>query len=306
MKNRHAYDIIIIGGGIAGMTAAIYAARANRTCIVLESNITGGLANSTYLVENYPGYIQVHGMDLMQKIRNQVDHLDVPVEEVCDIERIDLFSTVKTVETDGALYEAKAVIIATGRKNIPLELPTDCDQIHHCAICDGAPYKDKRVIVVGGGNSAFDEGLYLLQLGIAHLTLIEKMDRYFAAQAVQDDLLCRENTNGFLQSTVKDVVVEDGRLKKAVIHNAQTGEETTLAVDGIFVFLGQIPNSALFEDAVTLNKNGYILADEAMQTNLPGVFAAGDIVAKPYRQLTTAAADGTIAALSADRYLRSV
>ncbi len=306
MKERQQFDMVVIGGGIAGMTAAVYAARANRSCIVLESNITGGLANSTYLVENYPSYTEIHGMELMQRLRDQVDNLGVPVEEVCEIEKIDLFSTLKTVETDDVVYEAKAIILATGRKNIPLELPRECDQVHHCAICDGAPYKGKKILVVGGGNSAFDESLYLLQLGVSHLTIVEKMDRYFAAQTVQDDLLKRDNVNGYLSSEVKDVVLEDDKLKAAILHNTATGEDTTVEVDGIFVFLGQLPNSELFADAIKLDKVGYIIADADMRTNLPGVFSAGDINAKTYRQLTTAAADGTIAALSADRYLRTV
>ena len=306
MKERQQFDMVVIGGGIAGMTAAVYAARANRSCIVLESNITGGLANSTYLVENYPSYTEIHGMELMQRLRDQVDNLGVPVEEVCEIEKIVLFSTLKTVETDDVVYEAKAIILATGRKNIPLELPRECDQVHHCAICDGAPYKGKKILVVGGGNSAFDESLYLLQLGVSHLTIVEKMDRYFAAQTVQDDLLKRDNVNGYLSSEVKDVVLEDDKLKAAILHNTATGEDTTVEVDGIFVFLGQLPNSELFADAIKLDKVGYIIADADMRTNLPGVFSAGDINAKTYRQLTTAAADGTIAALSADRYLRTV
>lgn len=306
MKERQQFDMVIIGGGLAGMTAAVYAARANRSCVVLESNITGGLANSTYLVENFPSYIEIHGMELMQKVRDQVDHLGVPVEEVCEIEKLDLFSTVKTVETDEAIYEAKAIILATGRKNIPLELPRECEQVHHCAICDGSPYKDKKIVVVGGGNSAFDESLYLLQLGIGHLTIVEKMDRYFAAQTVQEDLLKRDNVQGYLSSEVKDVVLEDDKLKAVILRNTATGEETTIEADGIFVFLGQFPNSELFADAVKLDKVGYVIADADMRTNLPGVFSAGDINAKTYRQLTTAAADGTIAALSADRYLRTV
>lgn len=306
MKERQQYDIVIIGGGIAGMTAAVYAARANRSCILLESNITGGLANSTYLVENFPSYTEIHGMELMQRLRDQVEHLEVPVEEVCEVEKLDLFSTIKSVETDDAIYEAKAVILATGRKNIPLELPRDCDQVHHCAICDGSPYKDKKIIVVGGGNSAFDESLYLLQLGVGHLTIVEKMDRYFAAQTVQEDLLGRDNVEGYLSSEVKDVILEDDKLKTVILHNTATGEDTHIDADGIFVFLGQLPNSELFADAIKLDKVGYIIADADMRTNLPGVFSAGDINAKTYRQLTTAAADGTIAALSADRYLRTV
>ncbi len=306
MKEHQSFDIIILGGGIAGMTAAVYAARANRSCIILESNITGGLANSTYLIENFPTYTEVHGMELMQKLRDQVDSLGIPVEEVCEIEKVQLTGSVKTAETYDTVYEAKTFIIATGRKNIPLELPCECNQVHHCAICDGAPYKGKKVLVVGGGNSAFDESLYLLQLGVTHLSIAEKMDRYFAAQATQDRLLKDSKVEGYLFSEVSNVVLEKEVLRAAILRNTNTGEETTIEVDGIFVFMGQIPNSSLFAEQITLDKAGYIIVDENMCTNLPGVFSAGDINVKTYRQLTTAAADGTIAALAADRYLRTI
>ena len=306
MKEKLSYDMVIIGGGMAGMTAAVYAARANRSCVMLESNITGGLANSTYIVENYPSYIEVHGMDLMQKVRDQVDNLGVEVEEVCEIIKIDLTAQPKVVETEDAIYEAKTVIVATGRKPIPLDVPTECAQVHHCAICDGAPYKGKKVLVVGGGNSAFDEGLYLHQLGVEHITVIEVMDRLFAAQAAQDSLLGNENVVCNLTTVVKDLVVDGDVLKAAVLENKATGETKTIDVDGVFVFLGQLPNSEMFKDVLTLDKTGYVVADENMQTNIPGVFSAGDINAKQFRQLTTAAADGTIAALMADRYIRTL
>ena len=306
MKQVRQFDIAIIGGGIAGMTAAVYAARANRSCVVLESAITGGLANSTYTVENFPSYTEVHGMELMQKVRDQVDALGVVVEEVCDIESLNLTASPKTIETDDAVYEAKSVIVATGRKPIPLEVPTECEQIHHCAICDGAPYKGRRVLVVGGGNSAFDESLYLMQLGVDHLTLVEAMDRFFAAETTQSDLLGRPNVQAHTRTRVADVVVEGGVLTAAILENIDTGIQTTIAVDGIFVFLGQLPNSELLKGVLNLDKAGYVLADETMSTNVPGVFSAGDINVKQFRQLTTAAADGTIAALMADKYLRTL
>lgn len=306
MKETRKFDIVCVGGGMAGMTAAVYAARANRSCAVLESNITGGLANSTYTVENFPSYIEVHGMDLMQKIRDQVDQLGVAVEEVCEIVKLDLTSQPKLVETDDAVYEARAVILATGREPIPLDVPTECAQVHYCAICDGAPYKGKKVLVVGGGNSAFDEGLYLQQLGVGQIAVVEIMDRLFAAQSTQDALLGCENVSCSLTTRVKDLVVENDRLRAAVLENTATGETDTLEVDGVFVFLGQRPNNELFKDVITLDKAGYIAADETMRTNIAGVFSAGDINAKQFRQLTTAAADGTIAALMADRYIRSL
>lgn len=306
MKETRLVDITIIGGGMAGMTAAVYAARANRSCVILESNITGGLANSTYTVENFPSYVEVHGMELMQKVRDQVDHLGVSVEEVCEIQNLDLAAQPKRIETEDAVYEAKAVILATGRKPLPLDAPTECEQVHYCSICDGAPYKGKKVLVVGGGNSAFDESLYLKQLGVKSLVIVEVMDRFFAAQATQETLLGSDNVSYRLQTVVKDLEVVNGALKAAILENVATKELTRLEVDGIFVFLGQTPNSEMFKDLITLDKAGYIVADETMRTNLPGVFSAGDINVKAFRQLTTAAADGTIAALMADKHIRSL
>ena len=237
-------DIIVLGGGPAGMTAAIYAKRANLDVVLLETNVTGGLVNSTYTVENFPSYPEIHGMELMEKMREHVDHMGVEVEEVFEVTGLELGEDEKAVHGDGIVYKAPAIILATGRKPIALDVPTECDQMHFCAICDGAPYKGKRVLVVGGGNSAFDEGLYLLNLGVAELTVVEIMDRFFAAEATQDALLGDPRVKGFKTTKVVDVEVTDGKLSAAILENAQTGERTALPVDGIFVFLGQSPNGS--------------------------------------------------------------
>ena len=302
MESR--YDLLILGGGPAGMTAAIYAARANLRVALLETNVTGGLVNSTYTVENFPSYPEIHGMELMEKMRAHVDHMGVDVEEIFEITGLELSGEEKIVHSGDDVWKAPAIILATGRKPIPLDIPTECDQMHFCAICDGAPYKGKRVLVVGGGNSAFDEGLYLLNLGVAGLTVVEVMDRFFAAQATQDALLGDPRVKGFKTTKVVDVELTDGVLSAAILENTATGERTTLPVDGIFVFLGQAPNNEWFRDAVTLDDKGYIIADPDMATNISGVFSAGDINRKRYRQITTAVSDGTIAALSAEAYLR--
>jgi thioredoxin reductase (NADPH) len=305
MKPEQHYDCIIVGGGPAGMTAAIYAARANLNAIVLESNITGGLVNSTYTVENFPSYPRIHGMELMQRMREHVDSLGVPVEEVCELTRLDLVGEEKTAESEETVYQAKAIILATGRRPVPLVTPTECDQVHHCAICDGSPYAGKRVLVVGGGNSAFDESLYLLSLGIAHLTLVEAMPRYFAAESTQQALFASGKAQGFPSTKVADLVVDEGRLTAAVLEHVDMGETRRVPVDGVFAFLGQKPNNALFKDQIALSEQGYILAGPDMATSLPGVYAAGDIIDKQFRQITTAVADGTIAALAAEHFLRA-
>ena len=306
MKQERVVDLVILGGGPAGMTAAIYAARANLNTVVLESSITGGLVNSTYKVENFPSWPAIHGLDLMEKMREHVDSLNVTVEEVCEVSELQLDGKVKKVLTEDVDYLCMAVIIATGRKPIPLEIPTESEQVHYCAICDGAPYVGKKVLVVGGGNSAFDESLYLLSLGVEHLTLVEVMPRYFAAQVTQDQLFSSGKAEGHTETKVLDLVVEDGKLVAVKLEDVGNGRVTTIASDGVFVFLGQKPNNELFRGKVELTEQGYIKAGADMGTNLPGVFGAGDINAKAIRQITTAVADGTIAALNAEKYIRSL
>jgi thioredoxin reductase (NADPH) len=305
MGGEHHYDLVILGGGPAGMTASIYAARANLTTIILESNITGGQVNSTYTVENFPSYHSIHGMELMEKMRSHVDSLNIKVEEVCEIERIELNSSIKSVVTDAGTFTCKAIILATGRKPIPLETPTTCDQVHWCAICDGMAYVGKRVLVVGGGNSAFDESLYMLSIGIAHITLVEVMPRYFAAQATQEKLFGCNMAIGYTSTRVADLIVENNCLKGAILEHLENNARTTIAVEGVFVFLGQHPNNELFKSQMELTAQGYIKTRPDMSTEIPGVFSAGDINEKPFRQITTAISDGTIAALAAERYIRS-
>ena len=303
--NGHS-DILIIGGGIGGMTTALYAARANLSVRIVEKEVCGGLVNWTHTVENVPSYKSIHGMDLMTACREHVESLGVTIEEVNEVEEVRLVGQPKEVRTsEGDSFTADVVVIATGRKPIPLPVETAFEKIHYCSVCDGTAYKDKDVLVVGGGNSAFDEGLYLLNLGVAELTVVEIMDRFFAAEATQDALLGDPRVKGFKTTRVVDVEVTDGKLSAAILENAQTGERTALPVDGIFVFLGQSPNNEWFKDAIALDDKGYILAGEDMSTNIPGVFGAGDINHKPYRQITTAVSDGTVAALAAERWLRS-
>ncbi|AFM24832.1 NAD(P)/FAD-dependent oxidoreductase [Desulfomonile tiedjei] len=304
MKEVRPFDVLILGGGIAGMTAAIYLSRARVKTAILEKSICGGLCNYTYMVENFPSYISIHGMDLMQKVRDHVDHLGVSIEEVCMIQSMDISGTEKIIESDDAIYHGKALIVATGRKPIPLSLP-ECEQVHYCSICDGFPYAGKRVLVLGGGNSGFDESLYLMRIGISHLTLIEVADRFFAAKTVQDELLHNKNVEARTNTRVVDLILENKKLKEVVIENVVTGVSETIPVDGIFAFLGQKPETDFLKGIVNLDDDGYVLVGEDMSTNIPGVYSAGDLNRKRYRQLTTAMNDGTIAALTCERYISS-
>lgn len=299
-----AFDLIILGGGVAGMTSAIYAARANLRVLMLDENACGGLVNWTKVVENMPSYTSVGGMELARRMQEQVENLGVTVEEAVCIDAIDLSGAEKRVEADGEVYTAKAVIVATGRKPVPLDVAGECGQVHFCAICDGAPYIGRRVLVVGGGNSGFDESLALLDQGIAELTLVEKMDRFFAAQKAQDLLTARPNAT-VMHSTEVAAVNYGETLHSVTLRNVATGEEQTREFDGIFVFMGQKPGTEVFRGQLSMDEQGYIETDEHMATSQPGVYAAGDVRRKKYRQITTAMADGTVAALEAERFIHS-
>ena len=303
MKEKRNYDLLILGGGPAGMTAAIYAARANLKTAIIEIDICGGLVNSTYVVENFPTYKSIHGMELMQKLSEQILDLGVYVEEVSEILDINLANPKKSIETEEFIYNADAMILATGRNPMPLDLQTDCQQIHYCSICDGSAYKDKSVLVVGGGNSGFDESLYLLSLGVKEIILIEKMDHFFASQSIQETLSGYENVTLKLSTEVSEIIGKE-KLETVMLKDLNTKETYKKKIDGIFVYMGQVPNTKMFADSVLLDKNGYVLSNEEMITNLDGVFVAGDVRQKSYRQITTAMNDGTIAALNAEKYIR--
>ena len=303
MKPTKAFDLIVLGGGIAGMTAAIFAARANLKTVVLEERVCGGLANWTHTVENFPSHISINGMELMERVLAQVEHLGVVVDQALEVERVTFVQSPKTVETDEAVYTGRAVIVATGRQPIRLDLYTDCERIHYCSVCDGSAYAGKKVVVVGGGNSGFDESLYLLSLGVTRILLVETMDQCCASGATQAQLCGHANVD-IRTSTSVVAVSTEGNGCRVTLKDLCSMKTETVSVDGVFVFIGQRPNTALFRGVIDLDAGGYILAGENRETSLPGVYAAGDVIQKDYRYLTTAMADGTIAALAAAKYLR--
>ena len=245
-------------------------------------------------------------MKLMENIRGHIDQLGVNVEEILEIAGLELEGDEKIVRgEDGSVWKAPALILATDRKPIPLDVPTKCDQLHFCAICDGAPYKGRRVLVVGGGNSGFDESLYLAGLGVRSIHIVEMFPACAAAQSTHDRALA----TGIIRASVNTTItalkpLPDGRCR-ASLKDTASGAASEETVDGVFCFIGQKPNTALFEGLIDMEK-GYIRTDEDMRTSLPGVFAVGDVRAKRYRQITTAMGDGTIAALEAERFIRSL
>lgn len=299
------YDILIIGGGISGLTAAIYAARANHSVCVLEREVCGGLVNYTNTIENIPSYRTVNGMQFMEKCREQADALHVAIEELTEVADIDLSGKLKVVKTaSGGEYAAPALIIATGRNPRRFPVETDFPNVHYCSVCDGAPYAGKDLIIVGGGNSGFDESLYLLGLGVRSIHIIEAMPQFLAAAVTQDAAAATGRIRATASAEILSVEPLPAGRGRVRIRDRNSGAETVEDVDGIFCFIGQTPNSAVFAGRLDM-ENGYITVNPRMETSVPGVFAAGDVTAKEYRQITTAMGDGTVAALQASAWLRS-
>lgn len=297
------YDIVIIGGGPAGLTAALYALRAEKSVLVIEKFGLGGQIALTNEVENFPGTPKMSGIDFTAKLAAQVEELggQIEFEEVLRIKD----GVTKTIVTDFGEYEAKSVIIATGVKNRRLGAEGEENLIgkgiSFCAVCDGSFYKNKTVAVIGGGNTAVEDAIYLSDIA-AKVYIVHRRQEFRAESRLVKALEKRDNIELVLDSTVKRFVEENG-LKAVEVVNVKTGEERTLMVDGAFVAVGQIPQCEIFKDIILLDDGGYISAGESCRTNIDGIFVAGDCRQKMVRQLTTAVSDGSVAALAACDYL---
>lgn len=306
-KERKQRDVIVIGAGMAGLTAALYAGRSGLSVLVLESELVGGQIANAAGIENYPGLSGVGGGDLISAVQTQAEKFGAVVDEFDSIERVELSAQPKIVETESVVYEAGAVILATGMKRRKLALREasrfEGRGVHYCELCDGQAYVGKMVAVIGGGNAAVDAAEYLSKLA-SKLYLIQRSELRADAASVER-LRAHENVEILLHTEPK-ALSGDTRLTAATLLDRKTEAERELALDAMFVNIGVEPNTALFADQVKLDKAGNIVAGEDCRTNLDGVFAAGDVRTKEVRQLTTAAADGTVAALGAVKYLRSL
>lgn len=300
------YDILIIGGGPAGLTAAIYAARAGKRTAILEREAAGGQIVSAPLVENYPGAPSVSGAELAGRMRAQAEALGAELlyTEAAGLEKTQ--TGFRVLCTDGA-REARTVILATGASHRRLGLPgeellTGCG-VSYCALCDGAFYEGADVAVVGGGETALQDALFLAST-CRSVTLIHRRDSFRAGAQLVSRAERQENIRILRGRTVEKLLWSDEALQGLLLTNLKTGQTERLDVEGLFVAVGQVPQSAPFADAVA-EENGYYLAGEDTKTSLPGVFAAGDGRKKQVRQLTTAVSDGTAAAIAACRYLEA-
>lgn len=297
------YDIIIIGGGPAGLTAALYARRANKSVLILEKGAFGGQITFSPKVENIPGFLSLSGNEFADHLVEQVLEQGAEVE-VCEVTGIQ-DGEIKTVLTDSGEFQAKAVIIATGARHRLLGLEREKkfigDGISFCAVCDGAFYQGKTVAVIGGGNSALQEAI-LLSEQCKKVFVVQNLNTLTGEQKLRDALAARPNAEIIL-GTVVDSILGENTLTGIRIKNVADDTLSDLAIDGMFVAIGLIPQNEPFANVVKLNSYGYADADESCLTNTPGIFVAGDCRSKKIRQVTTAAADGAVAALAACDYV---
>ena len=302
---EHVYDVMIIGGGAAGYGAALYTARAGLDTLVIEKLSAGGQMALTDIIDNYPGFDEgVDGFTLGMKMQSGAERFGARTE-YSDIISAELTGDIKKISSESEKFYAKAVIIATGALPRELGIPRERELtnrgVHYCAHCDGRFYKDKTVIVVGGGNSAVSDALYLSHLA-KKVILVHRRDTLRATKIYHEPLMRAENVEFRWNSALTEIIAEN-RVKGAVITDLMSGEKRTEECDGIFVSIGRKPASDIFSSQLTLDSSGYIVADESTRTNIDGVFAAGDVRTKALRQVITAAADGAVAAHYVEEYL---
>ncbi|MEG0798259.1 MAG: thioredoxin-disulfide reductase [Acidaminococcaceae bacterium] len=302
------YDVIIIGGGPGGYTAALYAARAGLTALVLEKFSPGGQMATTEQVDNYPGFeIGIDGFDLGEKMKLSAERFGVKTE-FTEVLSVQLTTKPKIIHTTDGDLAAQTVILALGAAPRELGLPDEQALrnrgLAYCATCDGLLYKGKTVVVVGGGNSAVAEALFLAKI-CTQVYLLHRGQTLNAQKAYFSTLEAATNVTLMYNTEIQEIL-SAAKITGVRLTNRQTQQETTLACQGIFVAIGRTPNTAMFKGILDLDEQGYIVADETTRTNVPGVFAVGDIRTTPLRQIITAAADGAVASKYAEEYLATL
>ncbi|OIQ54106.1 thioredoxin-disulfide reductase [Neomoorella thermoacetica] len=302
------YDLMIIGGGPAGLTAALYGARGGLNTILLEMGAPGGQAGQTDRIENYPGFPDgITGIDLAMKFAEQAQRFGARLE-MTTVREVDFSRANKKVITSNGEYEARAVIIASGAHPRPLGVPGEAELrgrgVSYCATCDGAFFRDKKVAVVGGGDSAVEEALFLTRFA-SQVTIIHRRDALRATRVIQDR--ARDNPKiSFQWNTVVNAIQGKDKVSSLQLKDVRTGALREEPFDGVFIFIGLEPNTDFLGGALTLDPDGYIVTREDLATSIPGVFAAGDVRAKNFRQVSTAVGDGAVAAMAAERYLANL
>jgi thioredoxin reductase (NADPH) len=308
MENANHYDVIVLGGGPAGLAASIYLSRARLKTLVLTEGTPGGQMTLTHEIANYPGIEKINGYMLGSVMKKQAVTFGAVVKGNTEIGNMSLSGSLKSITTaDGNTYTSDAVILATGGRSRSLGVPGEDTfrgkGISYCATCDGDFFTGKEIVVVGGGNSALEEAVSLTKYA-TKVTVVHQFDHFQAFQYAVDEARANPKINFIMTSTI-DSLYGNEKLEGVKIRNLVSGEVTDFKTDGVFIFIGYVPNTETLRDLVTLNERGEIVVDSGMATNIEGVYAAGDAVTKRYRQVTTAVADGTVAALAAADYLHS-
>ena len=306
MEDKKVEKVIIIGSGPAGSSAALYAARAELTPLVLTGMTLGGQAALTHTIENYPGFPDgVGGADLGTLFQKQAERFGARYE-FDTVASVDFTKKPFQVKTYSNTYLAESVIIATGASSVLLNVPGESEYtgsgVSYCATCDGWFFKEKKVVVVGGGDSALEEAIFLTRY-VSEVLLVHRRDEFRAGALLQKRVAENPKIKPVLNSVVKSIN-GDGVVKSVTIENVKTGKVEDLAVDGIFIFIGHRPNNDLYKGQVKIDEKGYIVVDDKMQTNIPGVFAAGEAADSQFKQVIISAGMGAAAAMSASKYLQ--
>ena len=301
----HIYDVIIIGGGPAGYTAALYASRAGLDTLVIEKMSAGGQMALTGDIENYPGFADgIDGFTLGMNMQSGAEKFGAHTE-YAEVTALDLQKSIKEVKTDNSIFYTKTIILAMGAS--PRELGVEREKeltsrgVHYCAHCDGRFYKDKTVIVAGGGNSAVSDALYLSRIA-KKVILVHRRDTLRATKIYHEPLKNADNVEFLWNSQITEFIGET-KLSGAAVKNVLDAKETRIDCDAVFISIGRRPETSILDGILALDENGYVIADESTKTNISGVFAAGDLRTKALRQIVTAAADGAVAAHFAEEYL---
>ncbi|QNK47524.1 thioredoxin-disulfide reductase [Brevibacterium sp. PAMC23299] len=308
MKNQETYDVIIVGAGPAGMTAAVYTSRANLNTLLIERGIPGGQMANTQDVENYPGFAHVLGPDLSNKMFEHAKKFGA-VYEYGDIKEIIDEGRLKKVVTTNKEYYAKSVIIASGADHKKLGVPGENELgglgVSYCAVCDGAFFKGRELVVLGGGDSAVEEAVYLTRVA-SKVTIIHRRDQLRAQKILQERAFSNEKIEFIWNKEVTSINEENGKVNTVTLKDTKTGEQSQFPADGVFIYVGTLPLNGAFKNLDITNEEGYVVTDEAMATKIPGIFAAGDIRDKTLRQIVTATGDGSIAAQSVQHYIENL
>lgn len=305
MDGKHVYDMIVVGGGPGGYTAALYAARSGLDTLVLEKLSAGGQMALTEAIDNYPGFEEgIDGFTLAEKMQRQAERFGAK-SEYAEVERVDLAASPKVLETSAGVFYGRTVALATGAGPRELGLANEAALtgrgVAYCAACDGMRYRGRTVVVVGGGNSAAGDALALSRVA-KKVILVHRRDSLRATKVYHEPLMRAENIEFHWNSAVTELLGGD-RLTGVRLRDLRTGEETQLDCDGVFISVGRKPATELVQGQLELDRGGYIVADETTKTSLPGVYAVGDVRTKPLRQVVTAVADGAMAVHMAEEYL---